>query len=342
MDIQKEISLKEHTTLHIGGVAEYFVQVQNIGELREAIHFAKERGLHVTVLGGGSNVLVSDAGVRGLVIQNQITGISSAVVDNTVELSAGSGEVFDEVVAHAVEHGWWGLENLSCIPGSVGATPIQNVGAYGTEVSDVIVRVQAYDTETDAVVTLLPSACVFGYRDSLFKHQDGKRYIVTEVVYSLSKIPAPKLHYRDLATWNETRATQTPPTLSEIRTEVCRIRAGKFPDWHTLGTAGSFFKNPIISRAHFEKLVAQYPALVGHSAPDGKVKISLGWVLDHVLSVRGYREGAVGTYSEQALVLVNHGGASSSEVTLFADRIAERVHEALDITIEREVTFIGD
>jgi len=341
MQIQEHIPLSGYTTLKVGGPAQYLTEVQSVAELREAVRWAHEHTLPLHILGGGSNVLVPDEGVQGLVIRNLITGIEVREVGDMVHLRAGAGEVFDDVVARACAEGWWGLENLSCIPGSVGATPIQNVGAYGVETAELVHTIDVYDTVTDTETTLTPEVCAFGYRDSRFKHDEGKRYVVTHVTYALSKVPAPRLHYRDLAEWQQKRDTEAASALAEIRAAVCAIRSRKFPDWHVVGTAGSFFKNPVISAAEYARLVALYPGLPGHEAGEGMVKVSLGWVLDHVLAVRGVRDGAVGTYEGQALVLVHHGGGSAAEIGAFADGIARRVEDALGITLEREVTRLA-
>lgn len=355
MTIEEHVPLAPYTTFGIGGPAEYFVMVASVDDLRAAIVWAKERDLPVTVLAGGSNVLVADAGVRGLVVHLALQGIASHEEDDAVLLIAGAGETFDAVVAHTVARGWWGLENLSCIPGSVGATPVQNVGAYGVEIADVLDSVEVYDTEDDAVSTFTSTMCAFGYRDSHFKHVDGKRYIITRVTYRLTRTPTPRLHYRDLADWERARreagAQDVAPTLEEIRAAVCAIRSRKFPDWTRMGTAGSFFKNPTVDAATFARLRAQYPELPGHPATpagdapeeskEGAVKLSLGWIIEHVLGARGERAGAVGTYEGQALVLVNHGGATAAAVDAFADDLARRVRDALGIEIEREVTHVS-
>ncbi len=342
--IRAQVPLTPYTTFHIGGPAEYFATVDSVSGLREAVVWAHGQQLPVTVLGGGSNVLIADEGIRGLVVKNEIGGVTFREGGAAVEVTAGAGVLWDQLVEETVLRGLWGFENLSCIPGSVGATPIQNVGAYGVEVAEHIVSVEAYNIARDAVVHLTPSECRFGYRDSLFKQPEGKNLIVVAVRYALSTDPAPRLHYRDLAEWNRTR--EAPLTLAEIRAAVCAIRARKFPDWLVVGTAGSFFKNPIISKEHFEELQERYPDLPGHvvreeegqSQQTGRVKVSLGWILDRVLALRGYREGNVGTYEGQALVLVNYGGATAREVSAFADALAEKVRTATGIEVVREVS----
>lgn len=341
MKIQSNVSLREYTTFHIGGPAEYFVEVTSVPELERAVTWAEEKNVPLTILGGGSNVFVGDEGVRGLVIHNMITGRDVEERGDEVLLTVGAGEVFDKIVAFSVEKGWWGLENLSCIPGLVGATPIQNIGAYGVEIKDYVVSVEVYDPRMHAIRDMTAEECAFGYRDALFKHEEGKHYIVTRVTYRLTKKPTPILHYRDLALWNEARASNAPPTLQEIRSAVCVIRSQKFPDWNVMGTAGSFFKNPTISRAHFDELREQYPAFPGYETENGDVKVPLGWILDHVLDLRGYRFGNVGTYEGQALVLVNHGGATATELETFVQNIAKKVFDVTRIAVEWEVTKLA-
>lgn len=343
ISIRENVPLADYTTFHVGGSAEYFAEVAAVEELRSAARWAREKNVPVTVLGGGSNVFVADAGVEGLVIRNAIKGREVQERGDEIILTVGAGEVFDEVVALAVENGWWGLENLSCIPGSVGAAPIQNIGAYGVEIAERIVSVEVYDRRADCVRALAAAECAFAYRDSLFKHPEGRRYIVIGVTFRLSKTPAPVLQYRDLALWNERRekAAADAPSLAEIRTAVCAIRAQKFPDWNVTGTAGSFFKNPTIPKTHFEKLAGKYPELPGYETENGEVKVHLGWILDRALGLRGFRDGNVGTYEGQALVLVNHGGATAQELEAFARGIAQKVFDATQIEVEWEVTKLS-
>ena len=332
--VQKNIPLAPLTTFNVGGPAEHFIEVQDEEMLVEAFAFAKREGLAITVLGGGSNVLIADDGIQGLVIKNSIGGITYTEKDSEVEVTAGAGVVWDELVEDVVVRGLWGIENLSAIPGTVGATPVQNVGAYGVEVAELITGVRVYDAHEKTFTTLSPRECAFGYRDSIFKHTQGIRYVVTKVHYTLSKSPVPKLEYKDLqSTFGEGDA----PTLMEIRDAVIAIRKKKFPPLAEVGTAGSFFKNPLLSQEDFDALKEKYPALPGFPAERGTVKVPLGWILEHVLCVRGVREGAVGTYKGQALVLVNHGGATSTEVDAFANMIEKKVFDATGIVVEREV-----
>lgn len=333
----KNILLAPLTTFQIGGRAEYFVVVQNKDELKEAVRFAKEKKLAITILGGGSNVLIADEGIHGLVIKNEIGGIEYKEDGENVFVRAGAGVEWDALVAETVSKGYWGLENLSLIPGTVGATPIQNMGAYGVEVADVIVSVGAFDVPTLEQRVFTNAECEFGYRDSKFKHTEGQRFIVTDVTYKLSKSPKPILHYKDL----ESRFNGEMPSIQAIREAVIEIRSAKFPDTKSIGTAGSFFKNPIITAEAFKILREKYTEIPGFPEGNESVKVPLGWVLDRALGIKGVREGNVGTYEAQALVLVNLGGATAKEVDAFAKKIEEKVFDATQIKIEREVNFVS-
>lgn len=334
---QEHVSLKDKTTLKVGGPAEFFVTVASEAELKDAVAEAKAQQLAITVLGGGSNVLVSDEGVKGLVIKNGITGWEEVRDGDVVSVTVGAGEILDASVEKMVGKGYWGLENLSYIPGSVGATPVQNVGAYGTEVKDVIEHVRVLNTDSMEFEVLDTAACQFGYRDSLFKKEEGKKYIVVAVTYRLSITPKPNVSYRDLAARFGDDET---PDIAAIRAAIIEIRGAKFPDWHAVGTAGSFFKNPIIpSEAHM-KIKDAYPDMPGFELPDGMVKIPLGWVLEHVCQLRGVMREHVGTYKGQALVLMHDGSATASEVIEFAEFVVSEVKAKTGIEVEWEVTRI--
>jgi UDP-N-acetylmuramate dehydrogenase len=331
MQINEHISLAALTTFQTGGFAERFVVVTTEAELSEAVAYARASALPITVLGGGSNVLAPDGELAGLVIKMGIKGVVMHEEGDVVYVTAGAGEEFDAIVAEAVARGYWGLENLSHIPGSIGATPVQNVGAYGVEVGNFISLVRVFDRTTESFTTLSGTDCAFGYRDSRFKHAEGQRYIITAVTFVLSRTPLPQVTYKDLAE----RFREATPTLALIREAIIEIRSKKFPDWHTEGTAGSFFKNPIIEKSHYDALVQTYPELPGYAADSGTVKVPLGWILDRVLELRGQGSATVGCYEGQALVLYNRGGATTADVLEFAKIIAARVHEATGITIER-------
>jgi UDP-N-acetylmuramate dehydrogenase len=335
MEIRTGVPLAPYTTLKVGGAAEHLVEVTSETELQQVRQFAEQIDAPVLLLGGGSNVLVPDAGYQGVVIVNRITGIEyQSTAEGKISVTIGAGELLDDVVADTVKRGYWGLENLSHIPGTVGAAPIQNVGAYGVEVSALITSVRAVSLQSGEVRTFKNQDCQFAYRDSYFKTAAGREWLVTRVTCTLATDREPRLEYGDLQ-----QLDQATCTLADVRAKVIEIRSSKFPDWHTVGTAGSFFKNPIISVDQHTQLLQQYPALPTFVMPDGRYKISLGWVLDKVCDLRGYRVGAVGLYHNQALVLINTGD-SATAIEDFAAQIAALVYDKTAIKIEPEVRFV--
>lgn len=336
--IKQNIPLAPYTTLGVGGRAEYFCEVTSEAELRDVLSWAAHHNKKVTVLGGGSNILVSDEGIKGLVLKLCFLGTTYEQQGAEITLvTAGAGVSFDSLIKELVEKKLWGLENLSAIPGTVGAVPIQNVGAYGVEVAEVITKVHAYNSETNTIQDLDHRACAFGYRDSFFKSDEGKKYIILSVTFSVSSNANPKILYKDLAEYFK---DEKNVDIAGVRDAVCKIRAQKFPDYTVMGTAGSFFKNPIISREEFERLRAMYPELPGFPNGEEMVKISLGWILDKVCNLKGYCVGDVGLYEKQALVLFCTKGISANEIFSFSEKIIEMVFEKTGIHVEREVTLL--
>ncbi len=336
--LRTEVPLAPYTTLGVGGNARYFVEVSTKEEVRDILIWAREQDVRWYMLGGGSNVLISDQGIDGIVIRYKNTEVVYEPESNgEIVVTVGAGKVLDEFISETVERGLWGLENLSAIPGTVGAVPIQNVGAYGVEAKDVVSHVTVYDAEHDVVRVMSTSECRFGYRDSIFKQIAGKYLVILAVTFTLSVERSPRLTYTDLARfpWNTSE-----PNILDIRNAIIKIRGEKFPDWNVVGTAGSFFKNPIISEKIFTELRSRYPGLPGYPTGDGLVKVSLGWILDVVCNLKGYTRGTVGLYKAQALVLVCAKGTSSSEIEIFVTSIIERVYEATGIRVEREVTTL--
>ncbi len=337
MVIQENISLASYTTFKIGGAARFFCRVQNIDEVKQAVVFARERGLPFFVLGGGSNLLISDGGFNGLVIKVEIMGkeINGQIV------SAGSGEAWDKLVAYTIEHGLNGLENLSAIPGTVGAAPVQNIGAYGVEVGHLISAVHVFDTREMKEMELASRDCHFGYRNSLFKYERG-RYIITRVDFNLENNSHVQVEYKDLEEYFLKMKTNSQDiTPAKVREAVIDIRRNKLPDWNTWGTAGSFFKNPVISKEKFIELKEKYPTLPSFPEPDGQIKIPLGWILDNVCHAKGMTRGSVGTYKNQALVIVTKAGATASEVVEFTQGLMKQVKDATGITVEAEVEWVN-
>jgi len=335
--IRENVSLAEYTTFKIGGPARYFAETTNEEELASALLLAEANSLPVLVIGSGSNLLIADEGFPGLVIKVAMLGIEyHSLEDGSVRLVCGAGETLDVVIDDCVKRGYWGLENLSAIPGTIGATPVQNVGAYGVEINDVVESVETINLVTKEKKVFSNYECKFSYRDSIFKSFEGKNFLITKVFFKLNQNPNPKITYADLAK----RLDGQIVTLKNIRDTVISVRAGKFPDWKIIGTAGSFFKNPIIKKAQAQALLSKYPDLPVYAVDDNNLKIPLGFVLDKICHLKGYRVGKVGLYTEQALVLVNYEDATADEVKKFAREISRIVEEKTGIKIEAEVRFI--
>ncbi len=338
MDIKEHVSLKELTTFKIGGKARYFCVVKEPDDIARAVSFAEERKVPFFVLGGGSNVLVADEGFPGLSIKMDLLGVEfNEKGRGAVEVVAGAGENWDGLVDLCVEKGLYGLENLSGIPGSVGAAPVQNIGAYGTEVKEVISWVEVFDPAARSFKIFSKKECGFGYRDSIFKTSAGAGLIISRVGFVLKMNDVLHTEYKDLAAFFAAKNAVSP---ADVRDAVLKIRAKKFPDLREFGTAGSFFKNPFVTQKEFDALHATFPDMPHFPSAGGGVKIPLGWILDHVCHLKGIRDGAVGTFKGQALVLVNYGGASAADVILFATNIATSVKEKTGLSIEWEVRKI--
>jgi UDP-N-acetylmuramate dehydrogenase len=334
--VRTRVSLAPYTTLGVGGEAAYFAEVTNHSELKEAVAWAKMMQIPVSLLGGGSNMLVSSNGYKGLIIRPQFLDIAYEDINaETVRVTVGAGVALDAFVEEVVSRGLWGVENLSGVPGTVGATPVQNVGAYGTEVSDVIESVHVYDMHEEKFSILNCDACAFSYRDSIFKNESGKKFCITHVTFLLSKKINPKISYKDLAHYFSVDAS---PSLADIRSAVLTIRSNKFPDWNSIGTAGSFFKNPFVTQAEFKRLVSEYPDIPAYNTDSDSVKISLGYILDKVCGLKGFKEGRVGLFEKQALVLVCDKGIDAEEIEKFSEKIIALVFEKTKIVVEREVT----
>ena len=338
MQVQENISLAEHTTLRLGGLARFFISVHSVEELREAISFAQKNEYPIYVLGGGSNVLFSDMGWNGVVIQMSLLGRSyDEDSRGDAQVVACAGEIWDQLVEETVGQGLWGLENLSRIPGTVGAAPVQNIGAYGVEVKDVIDWVEVLDTTTNRLHVLSVTECAFGYRDSIFKHKEGSAYIVLRVAFRLSTHPSRRLEYKDLY---EYFGTRTDVSVKEVREAINKIRDNKFPSLAKVGTAGSFFKNPTVRKSVHKELESWLDAPVPCYIVDtDHVKIPLAWILER-LGWKGKRLGAMGCWENQPLVIVHYGGGTAGELILFARTIMKEVQEKTSIKIVPEVNIV--
>ncbi len=339
MEIKESVPLAPLTTFRVGGPADFFITVRTIDELREASRFAREGKLPFAILGGGSNVLVPDDGFRGVIVKNEITGTEYEDAEEDVLVTAGSGEDWDTFVKDTVDRGLIGLENLSGIPGTVGATPVQNVGAYGAEVEGLIEWVEVFDRTTDPVRTLTRAECAFGYRDSIFKRPEGKSLLITRVCYRLHKHAPFITTYKDVALLLTERGI-IQPTLEDMRALVLEIRMSKSPNLSELGSAGSFFKNPVITKEAYAEVLKTFPELPKYPVDDAHVKIPIAHIIEK-LGLRGKRVGNVGFYAKSALKLVNYGGGTAAEISAFADSVQDAVREKTGIEIEREVQLLS-
>lgn len=338
MEPQENVSLSTLTTIRLGGPARYVTRVHSVAELTEAVAWGREHHQPLLVIGGGSNVLFSEKGWNGLLLQMCIQGVTYEENDNSVRVIAGAGVVWDDFVAETVARGLFGIENLSYIPGTVGGTPVQNVGAYGVEVKEVIEWVEVFDPEDGTLHTLSNTECGFGYRTSIFKESPHTRLIIVRVAFLLKKEAPLSLDYKDVQGYFSEHAV-TVPTLHDVRAAIVAIRQHKLPDPRNVGTVGSFFKNPIIPAAHYALLQQQYGGVPGFILPNDMVKIPLAWFLDR-LGWKGVRRGSVGVWESQPLALVHYGGGTVSELRALADEIKEDVRIHTGLRIEEEVRML--
>ena len=340
---RENVPLAPLTTLGIGGPARFFFEARSEEEVVAALEFARRRSLKLFVLGGGSNVLVADEGFPGLVLRIAIGGISDARQGETALVSAGAGEDWDGVVARCVEENFAGIECLSGIPGSVGGTPIQNVGAYGQEVSDTIVVVRAYDRIDGQIRELTKQDCHFGYRSSLFNTTAHHRYIVLSVTYGLKIGGAPTLRYADLQQLISHQ--QARPSLQQVRDTVIAIRTRKGMVIDSLDpdstSAGSFFKNPVVTEAQLNMIrSAQSGEVPFFRLTEGSYKIPAAWLIECAGFSKGDRRGRVGISTKHALALINYGGATAQEILLFADEIKTKVRTMFEVELMTEPVFV--
>jgi UDP-N-acetylmuramate dehydrogenase len=352
LPVAENVPLAPLTTLELGGPARFFVEAAGEEALLEATDFARRNGLSLFVLGGGSNLVVPDAGFEGLVVRLSGRGLSFHTSADQVLCEVAAGEPWDNVVAESVARGLAGLECLSGIPGSAGATPIQNVGAYGQEVSDTVRSVRALDRHSGAVVDLPPEACGFGYRDSAFK-RDPQRHVVVRVTYALHPGGAPTVRYAELAR-ALAAGSSTAADLAHVRSTVLALRRKKSmvidPADPNRRSVGSFFTNPIVPAARADELttfaltqgLARDAADVPRfPAGPGQVKLAAGWLIERAGFARGLRRGPVGISSAHALALVHHGGGSSGDLLALAREIRAGVHDRFGIWLVPEPVILG-
>lgn len=333
VNIFEDYSLAGRNTFGVDTRCAYFIETNSVDDLKAKIVFYKN--IPMMILGGGSNVLFTD-NFNGAIFHLNSKGFRIISEDSTsVIVSAAAGEDWDTFVAYSVERGWGGLENLSLIPGNVGASPIQNIGAYGVEAKDSIVKVQGFYTDTFNDFELEASQCNFGYRDSIFKKSLKGRVFITHVWFKLQKNPLLVTHYGNL---EDEMNKYGERNIANVRKAVISIRESKLPDPKVLGNAGSFFKNPIVATSQFASIQSQYPKVPSYPVNDEFVKVPAGWLIE-MCGWKGKRIGNVGVHAQQALVLINYGGATGGEVLELAKSIQDSVNFAFGLSIDMEVNI---
>ncbi|MBI5078271.1 MAG: UDP-N-acetylmuramate dehydrogenase [Candidatus Yonathbacteria bacterium] len=332
IQVKEQVLLAPFTTMRVGGNARFFARVGTVDELSEAVFFARSKNLPIFILGGGSNTLVSGAGFFGLVIKIEFKGITY----KNNHITAGAGVVWDEVVSDVVAHNLCGIENLSLIPGTVGGAAVQNIGAYGVEACDTIFSVEAFDMKTTQTKIFLRAECEFGYRESIFKK--NKNLVVTRVTFELAQNGTPRADYEDVKNYFAERGIKSP-ALGEIREAIVAIRTWKMPA-PGIGTAGSFFKNPVVSVPEYEALKNELPEIKGYLQADNSVKLSAGWLLDHAGKWRGVRRQGAGVHEKNALILVNYGTATAEEILSLTDEMKSDIKEKTGVLLEEEVILV--
>ena len=336
--ILENTSLKPYNTFGIDVKASYLGRFSSVGELQEALEQMSNQEL--LVLGGGSNVLFVRERFDGCVLLNEIKGFD--VVEETndwVIVRSGAGEIWHEFVLKCIEQGFCGIENLSLIPGSVGASPMQNIGAYGVEIKDVFEKLEAYHLESGEVKTFSKEECEFGYRESVFKRKLKGQYIITSVCFRLAKNSTVNTSYGVIAAELEKEGIVNP-TMKDVSNAVIAIRKSKLPDPKEIGNAGSFFKNPVVDISLLEKILTQYPTAPNYPATEGSVKLAAGWLIEQT-GWKGKTLGHYGVHTLQALVLVNYQGATGQEIYDLSTSIIADVKEKFGVELEREVNIIS-
>ncbi len=338
MLVESNISLKAFNTFGIDVKARLFAAFQTIDDLVEVLSDSKLREEKRLILGGGSNILLT-SDYDGLVLKNELYGIELIDEDNDYYyVQAGAGENWHEFVMTCIENDWAGLENLSLIPGCVGASPMQNIGAYGVEIKDRFEYLEALNLTTLQVEVFELEDCHFGYRESIFKRELKDEYIITSVVYRLFKTPQLNTSYGAIESELQ-KMNIKHPTIRDVSNAVIAIRSSKLPDPAEIGNSGSFFKNPVISNDHFDQVKAAHPTIVAYPAGPGKTKVAAGWLIDQA-GWKGFTRENYGVHKNQALVLVNYGGASGKEIYDLSTEILNSVRDKYGITLEREVNIV--
>ena len=336
--MQHHVSLRHLNTFGLESQAQSFVEVSSVEELTEILKNPELKDTPKFILGGGSNILLT-RDISALVIKMSIKGIDKIKEDNDhIWLHVGAGEKWQDLVTYCVDHAYAGIENLSLIPGTVGAAPMQNIGAYGVEIKDVVENVETIFYDSAEIRTFTNDGCKFGYRESIFKHELKGKCIITGVLFRLNKKPVYHIEYGDIQKTLQ-EAGITSLSIKAVSDAVIHIRKSKLPDPAEIGNAGSFFKNPEIPEEQFNKLKAVYPAVPGYPTIPGFVKVPAGWLIEQA-GWKGYRDGAIGVHARQALVLVNYGGGSGEQIKSLSQKIQQSIEEKFGIRLSAEVNFI--
>ena len=335
MDVKENISLKPYNTFGIDIKASYFVEVASIENLKTVL---SKKNHSILILGGGSNLLFTQD-YKGLVIKNNLKGIE-VVAENEEEifLKVGAGEVWHNFVLSCIENNYAGIENLSLIPGNVGASPMQNIGAYGVEVKDIITEVEAFDLRDNSIRTFSNSACEFAYRSSIFKTTEKGNYFISAVTFRLNKKEKVNTSYGAIE-GELKRMKISSPSIRDVSNAVINIRSSKLPDPKEIGNSGSFFKNPIVSEEERNTIVSDYPDAPNYIQPSGNFKMAAGWLIEKC-GWKGKRIDDYGVHAKQALVLVNYGGAKGSDIFKLSTQIIDAVNDTFGIELEREVNIL--
>ena len=335
MHFHKNYSLKNLNSFGINVSAKYFADFKNTTELAEILEAANENKL---ILGGGSNILFTK-NFNGLVLKNEISGIKIIKEeDDHVYIKAGAGVGWHEFVIYCIERNFAGAENLSLIPGSVGASPMQNIGAYGVELKDIFYELEAYDIEGKKTVIFSRSDCEFGYRESIFKTKYRGKFIITAVTFVLNNKPVYNTSYGAIEIELERMGVQSI-SIKAISDAVINIRQSKLPDPRVIGNAGSFFKNPTVSNLQFNLLKKDFPLIIGYPVGDSETKLAAGWLIEKC-GWKGFRKGDAGCHNKQALVLVNYGNATGEEILILSEKIIDSVKLMFNVTLQIEVNIV--
>lgn len=344
MKLEQNISLKHLNTFGIDASAKYFSAIKSVDDLRELLADKSLSAEQKMILGGGSNILFTQ-NFNGLVIKNEIAGIEMvSETDTSIILKAHAGEVWHQFVLYCIENNYAGIENLSLIPGCCGAAPMQNIGAYGVEIKDVFHELEAVDMHSGELVKFALNDCHFGYRESVFKNKYKGQFLITSLSLRLTKLSSSKANYRFKTDYGDVKATLAEMraydlSIKAVSDAIIKIRSSKLPDPKVIGNAGSFFKNPVISKQQFETLVATYPVMPSYLQADGQVKVPAGWLIEQC-GWKGKVVGNTGSHKNQALVLVNYGNATGAEIWQLAMDIQASVKDKFGIEITPEVNVV--